>query len=213
MLLYSAWPADPRGMFRGIGLRGGRTNCGACGNEEEISAKGLRKISREDVLAGQMDYVTFCGVVEETKLLEKEQRVDAAEFLHTMASSSRTPEVHGAKDQRRWHNAVVVDTREPHEVEMGPKLGLGINIPISRILRPEGVADVAKALVEGEHDAVIFVCQLGNDSQVAAKKLMEWKTQQENGQTEAGQAVKDGQERHNVFIGDIVGGYAALEKV
>lgn len=213
MLLYHAWPADPRGMFRSIGLRGKRADCVACGHQEVVEKKGLKRISRQDILDGRMDYVTFCGVLEDIKLLNKEQRVDAAEFLHTVGSNARTLKVHGSGDCRKWHSAVIVDTREPHEVEMGPKVGMSVNIPISRILRPSGVAEVTKLLDDGEHDAVIFVCQQGNDSQVAAKKLLDSRAQQENDQTESKQDIPADQARNNIFIGDIRGGYAALDKV
>ena len=182
-----------------------------------MKTKGPRKISRQDILDGRMDYVTFCGVAEDIKLLDKEQRVDAAEFLHTLASAARTPEVYGVRDQRKWHNAVIVDTREPHEIEMGPKVSMGVNIPISRILRSDGTAEVSK-LLDGnaEHDAVIFVCQQGNDSQVAAKKLLDWRAQQGNDRVQTTGDITeddDNHQRHDLFIGDVIGGYAALEKV
>lgn len=212
MLLYNAWPADPRGMFRSIGLRGKKPDCVACGEEEVLTTKALQKISLQGILNGQMDYVTFCGVVQDIKLLDKEQRVDAAQFLRNMASNARVPEGNGVTGQRRWFNAVLVDTREPHEVEMGPKLSTAVNIPISKILRPDGVMNVVKLLDDGEHDAVMFVCQQGNDSQVAAKKLLDWRTQRESHQTQAKQNVTDSQPRNNIFVGDIIGGYAALDK-
>ncbi|KAK5952634.1 glycerol-3-phosphate dehydrogenase [Knufia fluminis] len=215
MLLYNAWSVDPRGMFRSIGLRGKRGDCVACGDDEVVEAKGLKKVSRGGIIDGHMDYVTFCGVVEDVRLLDKEQRVDAAEFLSVMGSKGRTPEVDREKQRHKWRNVLVVDTRELHEVEMGPKVEVGVNIPISRILRPNGIDDVAKRLDDGEHDAMIFVCQQGNDSQVAAKKLLDWRAQQQSRRSEADQDITqgtDGRQWDNIFIGDIVGGYAALEK-
>jgi len=212
MLLYSAWPADPRGMFRSIGLRGKRADCVACGDEEVLMVKGSQKISRQGILNGQMDYVTFCGVVQDIKLLDKDQRVDATQFLRTMAGNARTRRASKTTSQRKWLNAILVDTREPHEVEMGPKLSMAANIPISKILRPDGVMHVARLLENGEHDAVVFVCQQGNDSQVAAKKVLDWRAQQESDQTETEENVTDGQPRREIFVGDIIGGYAALDK-
>jgi len=212
MLLYNAWPADPRGMFRSIGLRGKRADCVACGEEDVLTVKAVQKISRQEILNGQMDYVTFCGVIRDIKLLDKEHRVGATQFLRTMTSNARTLEENEVTSRRKWRNVILVDTREPHEVEMGPKLSTAVNIPISKILRPDGVMEVAKLLDDGEHDAVVFVCQQGNDSQVAAKKLLDWRTQQESDQNGANQNITDSQPRNNIFVGDIIGGYAALDK-
>ncbi|RMZ80483.1 hypothetical protein DV737_g3012, partial [Chaetothyriales sp. CBS 132003] len=100
MLLYNAWSADAKNMFRTIGLRGRRTDCVACGDEGVLREKGLEKLSRQSIEEGRMDYVAFCGGAPAgVKLLTSEQRISAEDT---------TP--------------LVVDVREETEFEIAQKL-------------------------------------------------------------------------------------------
>ena len=182
MLLYNAWSEDPRGMFRMVGLRGRRRECVACGNVETLEGKGVEKLSREGIEKGRMDYVAFCGVQEDVKLLGKEQRIGAGEFV-----------------SRAEEGCVVVDVREEYEFEIGMKVKGSVNVPISRILRDAKRAYEAEEYFERARrdQPVYFVCQRGNDSQIAAQKLIDMNT------------VRGARSR---WIGDVEGGFVAMEK-
>lgn len=201
MLLYSAWAKDPRMVWRSVGLRGRRADCVACGNEAVVMAKGGRMVRLADVVDGTMDYGGFCGVEEEVGVLGAEERMDAREFFEAQAEKKG--------------RGVVVDVRERHEVEIGAKVDGSVNIPISRILREgfvgrAGEGDEEMQRVLGERDGpVYFVCQRGNDSQIAARKLMDL----EGGEaTEAGDMGK-AKAKAKRWIGDVKGGFVAMEKV
>ncbi|RMD42184.1 hypothetical protein DV735_g2929, partial [Chaetothyriales sp. CBS 134920] len=183
MLLYSAWSADPKNMFRTIGLRGRRSDCVACGDD---------KLTGQSIEEGRIDYISFCGgPPQDVKLLTGEHRIDAGD-------NSRAP--------------LIVDVREEIEFEIGAKVKGSVNIPISRILRDggadsfAGITGLQQEEEEGggtddchlqEHPEVYFVCQRGNDSQIAAQKLIDWDRQN---------SVR------RKWIGDVVGGILALEK-
>ncbi|RMZ85900.1 hypothetical protein DV736_g6548, partial [Chaetothyriales sp. CBS 134916] len=188
MLLYNAWSADAKNMFRTIGLRGRRSDCVACGDEGVLREKGVEKLSRQSIEDGRIDYVAFCGgPPEDVKLLTSEQRMSASEFIKMMESEEGT----GAAAPTR--NALVVDVREETEFEMGTKVKGSVNIPISKILRDEAKSfkdamrlqeeedDNCNANADADHNSrrgrqrqqVYFICQRGNDSQIAAQKLID----------------------------------------
>jgi len=210
MLLYSAWPTDPRGMFRTIGLRGRRKDCLACGHDDELSLKGLRRITKDEILEGRMDYVAFCGLLEDLHILGEDERISAKDFLSGLTGDTET------KKENKWTNPIIIDTREPQEVDMGPKIGGSVNVPLTRILRKNGSIEEMEALLhDGNHDAMLFVCQLGNDSQIAAKKMLEARPQKHEISIKADgdeKNAKEGNGSRAVFIADITGGFAAIEK-
>ena len=82
MLLYNTFASDPRHQFRTIILRGRRKDCVACGDDEVLASKNLTRITAETISQGRMDYVAFCGVLEDVKVLGEENRIDAKEFLN-----------------------------------------------------------------------------------------------------------------------------------
>jgi adenylyltransferase and sulfurtransferase len=178
LLLYNAWPKDPKTMFRSVGLRPKRKGCVSCGEDQDIEQRGGMKITERSLRDGSMDYQGFCGRIEEVNLLREDQRIDAANFM-----GKQKP--------------LVVDVREEVEYALGPKIKDSINIPISRILRHDSKArdEVSEILAEGSGDQPIyFVCQRGNDSQIAAKKFM------------------DDTRFTKRWVGDVRGGFVELEK-
>lgn len=211
MLLYNAWPADPRSMFRTIGLRGARKDCLACGKEDVLKEKGLKRITKDELVEGRVDYVAFCGVSEDVRILKSGERMSAQEFLHLTAREA------GTENHQRVKRPVIVDTREPHEVEMGPKIGGSINIPLTKILRQgRSIEEMEALLLDGKHDSMLFVCQRGNDSQIAARKMLEARRQRYETKAESGAdgvGTMNGEDSRIAFIGDIAGGFAAIEKV
>lgn len=197
MLLYNAWSADPRGMFRSIGLRGRRPDCLACGDAETMKGKNQAKIDAGSITDGRMDYNTFCGRVEDVNLLGEKDRVSAEAFMQALSRNI---------DEK----PIIVDVREEYEIELGPKLQGSINIPISKchqniMSNTTDEHELVKVLHHSEKAPVYFVCQRGNDSQIAAQKLIELEKLR-NGKNGASDEPKR-------WIGDVKGGFMALEKL
>lgn len=159
MLLYNTFAADPRNQFRTITLRGRRKDCLACGDDEVLAAKNLTRITAESIAEGRMDYVAFCGVLQDVKVLGEQNRVEAKDFLRMQQQQrqhwrdredgdgygDRSAGGHIGKRKRGSRlrsraQGLVVDVREEHEVELGPKVNGSVNIPLSRILRHGGKA-------------------------------------------------------------------------
>ena len=196
--LYNGLVGGVGGTWRSVGLTGRRRDCVVCGEEGSLREKGLRRITREVIEGGSVDYEAWCGRVEDVRVLGRERRVSAEEFLRRIG---------GREDQKR---PCVVDVREEIEYELGAKIEGSVNVPISKILRqgggrpsvnggPEknGLAGLLDdRVVDYESDEPIyFVCQRGNDSQIAAERF-----------SEAGVLGS------KVWLGDIIGGFEALEK-
>ncbi|ERF71346.1 hypothetical protein EPUS_03501 [Endocarpon pusillum Z07020] len=215
LLLYNALSQDPRGMFRNVGLRKGpRRDCLVCGEEEVLDGlrAGRRKITREGIVNGEVDYGAFCGRVEDVRVLEGGRRVSAGEFAERMRLDGEGGGGDGGLEGKR---PVVVDVREEVEYELGAKVRNSIHIPISRILRSGyGLVDdqdgsmedlLGLRLPEGEaaeeDRPIYFLCQRGNDSQIAAQKFLDSIEQD-----------KTGNRRRNRWIGDVVGGFEALQR-
>ncbi|TFB00307.1 Adenylyltransferase and sulfurtransferase uba4 [Trichoderma ghanense] len=170
MLLFSGMGDVP---FRTVRMRGKRKGCFACAGDD--SALTLAE------LKNSMDYVQFCGVNEPVKLLRPEERISVAEYERI----SR---------EKRAH--VLLDVREKEHFELCSIPG-SVNVPISRFTaRREGMG--LDGLIPGGEllppDAPIYVvCRVGNDSQIAAKKLKDWGVD------------RDGER----FVGDVLGGLRA----
>ncbi|PTB66833.1 hypothetical protein BBK36DRAFT_1198585 [Trichoderma citrinoviride] len=170
MLLFSAMGDVP---FRTVRMRGKRKGCFACAGD--ASALTLTELKTS------LDYVQFCGVNEPVKLLRPEERISVAEYERIAR-------------EKRAH--VLLDVREKEHFELCSIPG-SVNVPISRFTaRREGAAQELDDLIPGgvPPDAPIYVvCRVGNDSQVAARKLKDW-------------GVGRNGER---FIGDVLGGLRA----
>jgi adenylyltransferase and sulfurtransferase len=247
MLLFSAWPSDPKAMFRTITLAGRRKGCVSCGEEEVVRKLGKTKITREALEQGGLDYQAWCGVLEDVRLLERDRRVGAREFLNVIAQDDGRGEemravgkVVGSEDSRERGEGVAIDVREENEWILGAKVKGSINIPISKILRDPATAfkaleqlpgdekhqgtkvgthqtsaqegEVAEEKNNNNNEAdeipefdqtrtslmpIYFLCHRGNDSQIAAQKLIELDQQ-------AG--------RSRGWTGDVEGGFVALER-
>lgn len=190
MLLFNAWPTEAKHMWRAITMRRRRDDCIACGDSDAVQAKGSQKIHASSIENGQLDYIAFCGRAEDIKLLDQKHRITAAAFIKQMTQHSH----HSSTS-----TMCIVDTRESHEIEIGPQLHGSLNIPLSRIIRANGnIEELHQPLQDGRD--VCFVCQQGNDSQVAAKYLLDHLAAKQKSVAER-------------FIGDVEGGYVAIEKV
>jgi adenylyltransferase/sulfurtransferase len=201
LLLYSGLSKDARAVWRSVGLRGRRRDCIACGDEEVLKGKGKwedGRVTWEALAEGTVDYEEFCGRVEDARVLKEENRVPAAQFLESMEREEAQDWLTGRDKER----PLVVDVREEAEFALGAKVKGSINVPISRILRHGGqgaIEDdegIEQLLGPGESTnkhPVYFLCQRGNDSQIAAQQFL-------------------GRVGRNRWVGDVKDGLQALER-
>ncbi|OTA05594.1 hypothetical protein A9Z42_0062840 [Trichoderma parareesei] len=172
MLLFSAMADMP---FRTVRMRGKRQGCFACGGGDG-SALTLTELKTS------LDYVQFCGINEPVKLLRPEERISVAEYERIAR-------------EKRAH--VLLDVREKEHFELCSIPG-SVNVPISRFTARREGAELEDLIPGGfavlPPDAPIYVvCRVGNDSQIAARKLKDWGLD------------RDGER----FIGDVFGGLRA----
>jgi adenylyltransferase/sulfurtransferase len=120
----------------------------ACG--EEARKRGvLAGGSREE------EYAAFCGLPNQERLPE-EYRVDVTEA------------------RKRRDAALLLDVRDETQFGICNVQG-SVNVPFSRWQAVgEGLPKELEILLEARHSTdVLVLCRLGNDSQVAAKRLMD----------------------------------------
>ncbi|PYI02855.1 molybdenum cofactor [Aspergillus sclerotiicarbonarius CBS 121057] len=155
-------------LFRTIKLRSRRPNCAVCSAEASVTVDTVR--------SGSTDYVFFCGMADPENLLSPEERITPLEY--------RTKHRGGEEKE-----PTIIDVREKVQFDIC-SLENSINIPMSTILAStfssvnngdspaEGLpvlpswvpSDVASSQ---STDPVYVVCRLGNDSQIAVKRLKE----------------------------------------
>jgi adenylyltransferase/sulfurtransferase len=189
--IFSAF-SNPQ--FRSIRLRSRRANCAVCSAEATVTL--------DTIASGSMDYVFFCGSAAAPSLLGPEERVSPGEYLakHPLAGT----QTHGEPGSSH----TVIDVRDKAQFGIC-NLENSINIPISNFLGSAAVSIAPKdpdsgasqlppwlpselALPES-NDPIYVVCRLGNDSQIAVKKMKEL-----------------GLDRNGArYIGDIRGGFRA----
>ncbi|GAO13201.1 hypothetical protein UVI_02025510 [Ustilaginoidea virens] len=165
MLLFSGM-AD-HCPFRSVRMRGKRQGCFSCSENPQLTA---------DYLKTAMDYVQFCGSTRPVQLLPRQERISAQEY--------RLLSERGTKH-------VLLDVREREHFHLAHIPG-SINVPMSRFTSL-GSRDALPEEFPRDlpaHVPVYVVCRVGNDSQVAARRLKELGLSR-NGER---------------FVGDIVGG-------
>lgn len=171
LLIFSAY-GNPQ--FRSFGLRSRKPRCAACSAEATVT--------RESLSSGSMDYVQFCGASTPVNALSPEERISAREY-HQAANS-------------KSNGHVLVDVRDKIQFELAHLDG-SINIPFSEIERvnvsvpsaantpatPESSASSPPSQEDVQPDwvkqmqqvppeqPIIVTCRLGNDSQLAVKKM------------------------------------------
>ncbi len=145
LLMFSAY-SNPQ--FRTVRLRSRRADCAACSTHRTISADSLS--------SGSLDYVAFCGRTAPVNVLPSESRISAREFSQLAQDSSN----------------VLIDVRDKTQYAICALPG-STNVPWT------GNADswLAKAQQSGALDHAqnqkYIVCRFGNDSQLAAKAILE----------------------------------------
>ena len=176
MLHYNA--LDPT-LFRTIRLKGRRANCAACSDCATISAESLTSES--------LDYVAFCGGNAPMSTLKAEERISAVDF-HNLLTTKETPNT----------SHILIDVREEVQYEIAHLPG-SINIPFSEFHgRNTGMKALEKAIntahppptdttpadpsakdLSEEEIPLYFICRFGNDSQIAAKMVMDMQTEKQ----------------------------------
>ena len=163
--IFSAYSTP---LFRTIKLRSRRPNCAVCSAEASVTVDTVR--------SGSTDYVFFCGTADPENLLLPEERITPLEY--------RTK--HGGGEEKE---PTIIDVREKVQFDIC-SLENSVNIPMSTILastfslptNEDSSADELPALPSWvpsdvassqSTDPVYVVCRLGNDSQIAVKKLKE----------------------------------------
>jgi len=189
--IFSAF-SNPQ--FRSIRLRSRRANCAVCSAEATVTL--------DTIASGSTDYVFFCGSATAPTLLGPEERISPEEYrVKYPVAESHT---NGQSIEEGSHT--VIDVRDKAQFGIC-NLENSINIPISNFLgSPVSIASkddpeasqlppwLPSELASPESkDPIYVVCRLGNDSQIAVKKLKELGLDR-NGQR---------------FIGDIRGGFRA----
>lgn len=178
MLLFSAYDAQP---FRTIRLRSRKPTCAAC--------SPTATVTKQSLLSGSMDYVQFCGATGSANILTADERISAKQFA--------TSGISEFSDTPGFPN-ILVDTREPVQFDMCHLEG-SINVPFSEISAtamtspgqaPDWVTQLASVPLS---QPITLICRLGNDSQVAVRKLKQL-------------GLDNGGQR---WIGDIQGGLKA----
>ncbi|KAJ5085059.1 hypothetical protein N7532_009830 [Penicillium argentinense] len=184
LLIFSAY-SNPQ--FRSIRLRSRRSNCAVCSANATVTLN--------TIMSGSTDYVFFCGSASLPSLLGPEERISPEEYRQKHPGSAA------------GRGSTMIDVREKAQFGIC-NLVNSINIPISNILAssskksqgqesdqpPELPSWIPPEVANSESDDPIYVvCRLGNDSQIAVKRLKELGLD------------RDGRR----YIGDIRGGFRA----
>lgn len=196
LLIFSAY-SNP--MFRSIRLRSRKPKCAACSAEATITPEALQ--------SGSLDYVQFCGSVGAVNALSQHERVSAQAYAELRSGQkSFEDKVHSTDDH------ILVDVREKVQYDLCNIDG-SINLPFSLVSAtrvPKASLDSPEPRLSNAGDEkekwvkqleqsekpIFVVCRLGNDSQLAVKKMKDFGLDREGKR----------------FIGDITGGLSAWRK-
>lgn len=146
MLMFSAYSTP---QFRSVRLRSRRANCAVCSPTATITAQSLT--------SGSLDYIAFCGVTTPINVLPASLRISARDF-------SKLP---------RDASNVLIDTRDETQYAICA-LDDSVNVPWTG--DAETWLDKAQQsgiLAEDDGRQKYVVCRFGNDSQLAAKAMMD----------------------------------------
>ncbi|KAK4613689.1 Adenylyltransferase and sulfurtransferase uba4 [Fulvia fulva] len=176
MLICSAFSTP---QFRSVRMRGRHNTCAACSTQATITPDQLTD--------GSMDYAAFCGITNPITLLPPTSRVTAADF-------ARMP---------RDGTNVLLDVRDETQYAICALRG-SINVPwqgsADRWLEKVMHSGALMLAASGRQRDVFVVCRFGNDSQLAAKAVIDMMGALEEGGGPSGAGVN---------VRDIRGGFRA----
>lgn len=175
LLLFSAYGSP---HFRSVRLRPRRPRCMVCSDNASITLQSL--------LSGSLDYAQFCGVSQPLNVLHKNERI-SAEDLQTLR-------------KRPASEYLLIDVREGVQYDICHLDG-SVNVPFSDLTAGKALPELSLAeapwLPQIDTDTPIYiVCRLGNDSQLAVRRLKEAGLDQEGKR----------------YIGDVRGGFKAWKE-
>ena len=113
-------------------------------------------ITTHSLTSGSLDYVAFCGAVAPVNILPPAARISAAGFAGLPRDGSNT----------------LIDVRDETQFAMCALRG-SVNVPWTGSAEAWIEAALQRPEVRGGQQACYVVCRLGNDSQLAAKALIE----------------------------------------
>lgn len=145
MLLFSAYN-DPQ--FRTIRLRPRRKDCAACSSQAWIS--------KDSLTSGSLDYVAFCGMTTPINVLPQNLRISAGDFARMPRDGSN----------------MLIDVRDETQYAICALRG-SINVPWTGNATSWLEKASQNGILADEWRQKYVVCRLGNDSQLAAKAMME----------------------------------------
>jgi len=201
MLLFSSYPTLG---FRNIRLRPRRANCAACST--------MATVSRESLLSGSLDYVAFCGGIEDgIHVLPESERMDVVDFTTATRSGQGLDIVSIGQENSianfRQHDThdrpLIVDVREKPVFDLF-HIQDSINLPFSELEYTRKVSELPEALLTRQSKKkMILLCQKGNDSQLSVLRLRKLLGKSDNITRE---------ESEEVNITDVTGGWTALKR-
>lgn len=152
MLLFSGKGAT---SFRSLKMKGRKPDCFACSARSQLTSESLT--------SGSLDYVQFCGVLSPVNVLRPEERIEAAEYKKLR--------------EGKFKRHLLIDTREKVQYDMCSIDG-AVNVPFSKLqgMKINGAEDSRPEWLPSSFspdEPIYVVCRLGNDSQVAVRKLKE----------------------------------------
>jgi adenylyltransferase/sulfurtransferase len=173
LLIFSALSSPP---FRSVRIRSRRGDCAVCSSRATITS--------DTIGSDAYSYQQFCGLTPPTNLLDSSERISARDYSET-----------------RHQPHALIDVRDP--VQFGLcHLPNSINIPLEDFPRSNDTADTPQWLVRGADlprispdIPVHVVCRLGQDSQVAVRRLKQL-----------------GYAAQGRYVGDIRDGYRGWKK-
>lgn len=141
---YSGYPQQTLRVFK---MRNKQHDCAICSPSATIT--------KEIITNNEIDYASFCGKVN-TNILDSKYRVSVRDFHENNNPKS-----------------VLLDVRPPEQFQI-TKLPNSINISWDPILtKADNIDEYFPDDFDKSKDEVYVLCRYGNDSQLAAKKLIE----------------------------------------
>lgn len=215
MLLFSAY-ASPQ--FRNIKLRRRRKECKSCSAAASISLESIEK-------GGNEAYTFFCGSLSQASVLPASQRISVTSLAQTLASANTDPNPSSpspSEQDPKSKTPILIDVRDKTQFSIC-NLRQSINIPFSKFtaaattnslpskLLPYLPSQTESSLTSNSNEVdnareLLFICRMGNDSQIAAKKVNEYLAKSTK-KTEI--ETSPGEERRAYEAKDVKGGFRA----
>lgn len=147
---YTGYPYQ---QLRNFKMRKRQASCVICGT--------CPMISRSDIETGKIDYASFCGKID-SNVLDAKHRISVEELRDSMTTRK--------EDKTK---CVIIDVRPKEQYEI-VSLPNSINIPWeSTFSKLESLDTFLLNTYNNQNTKMYTICRYGNDSQFAAKMLIE----------------------------------------